>query len=168
MSSDPSPSTGDPATRELFRRKLEAEQDFGGAAVAGAGVATLGAALWAVIRALLDFRADWMAVGVGILVSHAVRTFGKGIDRRFGVLGAALALAGCLAGDLLTAWILFGGESKIPFVEPFRKLTQARSARLLRETLDLSHVIFYVIAAWEGYRHSFRRLSDKEAVSSRG
>jgi len=150
-----------------LRRKLESEQDFGAAAAAGAGAAALGTALWAIIRALLDFRADWMAVGVGVLVAYAVRTFGNGMERRFGVLGAALALVGCFTGDLLTAWIIFGSESAIPFVEPLRKVAQARSARLLRETFDLGHAVVYAVAAYEGYRHSFRRLSDPETRASR-
>ena len=74
-------------------------------ALAGLGAAIAGAAIWAAITAATEYQIGWMAIGVGFLVGFAVRVVGKGSEASFGVVGAVLALLGCLLGNLLTlAW----------------------------------------------------------------
>ena len=61
----------------------------------------VGAAIWAGITVATNYQIGWMSVGVGLLVGFAVRVGGGGIDNAFGLAGAALALIGCVLGNLL-------------------------------------------------------------------
>ena len=130
-------------------------QSFTLAVIGGFAAAGVGAALWALISVSLNLPAAIMAVSVGLLVGYAVRTFGQGIDRRFGVLGAVLALAGSVGGALLTACVLasWAGDGSVASV--LTRLTPGRAARLLGATFRVVDPVFYALALWTGYRLSF-------------
>ena len=103
-----------------------------------------------------------VSLGVGFLVGHAVRAFGKGVDTGFGVLGAVLALAGCLAGNLLGACIIASREMNVPLSAILGGLTPALAARVLTATFQVMDLLFYALAVYEGYRFSFRRITEAE------
>jgi len=101
-------------------------------------------------------------VGVGFLVGFTVRQFGKGIDTSFGIAGAALALIGCLSGNLLTICILIAREENIPVVSLLSQLTPAVAVNLLKVTFNPIDLLFYAIAVYEGYKFSFKTITDDE------
>src|SRR5262245_137107 len=76
-------------------------QRFPLAVVAGIGAALVGAVLWAAVTVATDTELGLMAIVLGFLVGRAIREAGRGIDTKFGILGAACALGGCLLGNLL-------------------------------------------------------------------
>ncbi len=80
---------------------LRSDQNLVVGALAGLAAALVGAAIWAVVTALTQYQIGFMAIGVGFLVGFAVRAAGRGVDPVFGVVGAALALLGCVLGNLL-------------------------------------------------------------------
>lgn len=80
---------------EAFEQ-LDYEQNLPMGVVAGLIGALVGAALWAWITVLTDAQIGWMAIAVGFLVGLAVRIFGKGLDKVFGIVGAVLSLLGCV------------------------------------------------------------------------
>jgi len=95
--------------------------------------AGIGAALWALITVATNYQIGFMALGVGFLVGHSVRAFGKGVDTGFGVLGAVLALAGCLAGKI--CWLrASSGRYAIAVYEgsrfSFRRIPEEETRRL--------------------------------------
>src|SRR6266542_1088309 len=88
------PTTGkvleiDPAKVTLFRQRLRQEQNFPKAVLAGGVAAAVGATLWAFLAVASGYNAVIMAIVVGACVGFAVRLFGKGVENRFGMLGAA-------------------------------------------------------------------------------
>jgi hypothetical protein len=122
--------------------------------VAGLAAAAVGAAVWALITVLTEFQIGWMAVGVGFLVGWAVRLAGKGSTMVFGVLGAALALGGCLAGNLLTICIFGARQLNLPVFDMIARLTPALTRDLMWETSGPMDLLFYALAVYEGYRFS--------------
>jgi hypothetical protein len=134
--------------------------------IGGIVAAAIGAAVWAVITALTNFQIGWMAVGVGFLVGYAVRIFGKGIDKSFGAVAAILSLAGCLAGNLLTACIVISQHQDIPFLDLLSRLNPEVVVGLIRATFSPMDLLFYGIAVYEGYRFSFRKISKEELTNS--
>ena len=97
--------------------QLRSEQNLSMGIVAGGIAAAVGAGLWAAITAVTGFQIGWMAVGVGFLVGLAVRHFGKGIDKAFGIAGAVLALIGCLAGNLFAICAVIASQEEMAFLE---------------------------------------------------
>jgi len=122
--------------------------------LAGCVAAAVGAALWAGITVLTGYQIGWMAVGVGALVGVAVRAAGKGSTRTFGILGAVLALGGCLVGNLLTGAVVLARHWNISLVAVFTRLTPDATARLMAAMFSPMDLLFDALAIWQGYKLS--------------
>lgn len=86
---------------KAYIQEQKADQNTAGAVMAGCAAAAGVAVVWALtsfLPALLFFA---VASGLGYVVGWAVRSAGRGFDLKFGYLGAALALAAGLSGNLL-------------------------------------------------------------------
>jgi hypothetical protein len=120
--------------------------------MAGLAAAAVGAAIWAMITLVTNFQIGWMAVGVGFLVGWAVRVAGKGTTTMFGVLGATLALGGCLAGNLLTGCLVASRQLEIGIIDILARLTPAFTLDLMWAMFSPMDLLFYGLAIYEGYR----------------
>ena len=152
----------DPMMVEMAMEKFRSEQSLTGGVLAGLVGALVGAVIWAVITVFTKYQIGFMAVGVGFLVGIAIRTIGKGIDRVFGVVGAAMALLGCLLGNLFTVCYFVSVAEKMDIFDVLAQLNLTVIANLLKATFSPMDLIFYAIAVYEGYRLSFRKISEEE------
>ena len=142
--------------------QLRSEQNLSMGIVAGGIAAAVGAGLWAAITAVTGFQIGWMAVGVGFLVGLAVRHFGKGIDKTFGIAGAVLALVGCLAGNLFAICAVIASQEEMAFLEVVSQLDFAVVKELMVATFSPFDLLFYGLAVYEAYRLSIRQFSEEE------
>jgi hypothetical protein len=142
----------------MAERKLQEARDNQSLSlgiVGGIGGATIGALLWAIITVVTDYQIGWMAVGIGFLVGYAMRQLGKGVDPVFGIAGAALALAGCVAGNLLTVVIVVSRQEHLGIVTLLSRFTPGIAADIIKETFQPMDALFYGLAVYEAYRFSF-------------
>jgi hypothetical protein len=146
----------------LVVQRLRSEQNLALGAAAGAAAALIGAGAWAAITVFTHYQIGWMAVGVGFLVGLAMRTFGKGLDKVFGFVGAGLALFGCLLGNLLGVCGMIAQQEQAGFLEVFSRLDAQSVQDLMVATFSPMDLLFYAIAVYEGYKLSFRRVSPEE------
>lgn len=140
-------------------RQLESEQNLLVGTLAGGIAATVGAVAWAMITVATSYQIGWMAVGVGFLVGYAVRTIGKGITPLYGVVAAALAVSGCLAGNVLTTCMLLSREQALPLSDVLFKLDPAIITALLVATWQPMDLLFYGLAIYMAYKYGFARPS---------
>ncbi|UCE52562.1 MAG: hypothetical protein JSV31_25435 [Desulfobacterales bacterium] len=147
---------------QTYVQEIKDNQNLSLGILGGIGAAVIGATIWAMITTLTNYQIGWMAVGVGFLVGIGVRTLGKGIDLSFGVVGAALSLLGCLAGNLLTVCILISRQENIELFNLLSRLNPSVAVELMKVTFNPMDLLFYGIAVYEGYRFSFRRISEDE------
>ena len=94
-----------------------------------------------------------------------MRRFGKGIDQSFGVAGGALALVGCVAGNLLTVVIVVARQEEMAILDVLSRLNPSIAVRLLAATFSPIDVLFYGLAIYFGYKYSFRRVSAGDLAS---
>ncbi len=160
---DDVPPDVDPAQIERALFELRSQQHLIGGTVAGFVAAAVGAATWAGVTIATGVQIGWMAVGIGFLVGFSMRAVGKGIDPIFGYLGAGLALFGCGAGNLCAVIGMLAKNQGIPFLDLATKLDLNDLTKLLIATFSPMDLLFYAIAAYEGYRLSFRELTDQDA-----
>jgi len=111
-----------------------------------------GAALWAGVTVLTGYQIGWMAVGVGAMVGVAVRTAGRGTTKAFGILGAVLALGGCLVGNFLTGVVVLSRHWDISFATFFTRLTPELTSRMMTAMFSPLDLLFYALALWQGYK----------------
>ena len=154
----------DPLILKAALQRLRSEQNLVLAVSAGGAAALLGASVWAAITFATSFQIGWMAVGVGFLVGYAVRTFGKGIDKSFAVVGAVWSLAGCAVGNLLSVIGVISNHQNIPFFDILEKLNPEIVASLMQATFNPMDLLFYGIAVYEGYRFSLRQVTQADLM----
>lgn len=131
-------------------------QRFPAAVAAGIGAAVAGAALWAVVTVVTEMELGLMAIVLGFVVGRAIRAAGQGIDTKFGVLGAACALAGCLLGNLLSYVGFYAKQTGVGFGDALIAMNPELLGKLIGVFFGPMDLLFFAIAIYEGYRFSFR------------
>lgn len=132
----------------------------------GGGVAMLaGAIVWGVITYFTEYQIGWMAIGIGFLVGIAVRYFGKGRSAIFGIASAALALLGCVLGNLMFYSGVIAREEGVSFIRVFFFFLTTPAALIEVFTLafDFMDLLFYGLAAWVGYSAAMEVRQYKKA-----
>lgn len=158
----PTPTEIDALKLQRFRQNIKENQNLSLGLFAGLIAAALGALMWALVTDLTHYQIGWMAVGVGFLVGYFVRRFGQGIDPVFGVMGAVLALAGCMVGNVLSACMLLAHQESLGVLDVLVNLNFTACIELVRVTFHPLDLLFYGIAVYEGYKFSFRQISPQE------
>lgn len=124
------------------------------AVVAGFFAALAGAVIWAGVTGVTGYQVGWMAIGVGFLVGFAVRMAGKGRTAMFGITGAVLSLAGCLAGNVFAGCYFIAAENSVPMMEVVAALDLALATEILAAMFSPFDLLFYGLAIYEGFRFS--------------
>jgi len=148
-------------------QQIRDNQNLSLAIAGGAGAALLGACLWAIITMATGYQIGFMAIGVGFMVGYTVRFFGKGIDKSFGLSGAILSLLGCLAGNLLAACASLAQYENMGFFDVLSRLDPDIALEIMAATFSPMDLLFYGIAVYEGYKFSFRQMTEQDLASIR-
>lgn len=152
----------DPMQLQMAMERLKSEQQLVPAILAGGAAALVGAVVWAAVTVFTGYQIGWMAVGVGFLVGFAVRYFGKGMDKSFGVVGAAWSLLGCGAGNFFAVCGMVAKEQGAPLSFVLGNLNVEIAIDMMVATFSPMDLLFYGIAVYEGYRFAFRRITEEE------
>ena len=140
--------------------QLRSQQNLPLGALLGLVASLAGAGIWAGITVVTGYQIGWMAVGVGFLVGIAVKIGGKGIEPTFGVIGAVMALFGCLLGNLLAVCGFIAQQESMAFLEVVSRLDFALVQNIMIDTFAPMDLLFYGIALYEGFTLSFDRIGE--------
>ncbi len=153
MSSEETPAAATPSSTDTFTAPAAPPSNLVLGVVAGAAAAIVGALVWAGIAYATNMVIGYIAIGIGFLVGLAMRKFGRGSTQVFGLAGAALALAGCLLGDLLTVVAMASKEMQVGMVEVFRSLPSDIMVTIIKEQDPIGWLI-YGLAVYAGFKYS--------------
>ncbi|GGH70498.1 hypothetical protein [Phaeocystidibacter marisrubri] len=165
-STTPNQPSLDPETIRAYEEKIRAEQNLPMAIVAGLVAALVSSAVWALVTIKAESQIGWMAVGVGFLVGYAVRYMGKGIDNTFGVIGAVFALLGCVLGNIFSVYGFVTVEFDVTFMESLSAIPLGEVINVLIDDLSPYDFLFYGIALYEGFKFSFRQITQEEVIQN--
>ena len=84
-------------------RRLRAAQSVRNAIMASLIVIVLFSILWSMLSVLFSRIFPWLTLLLGLLIGHAVRRAGLGLDWRFPVLAAVFTLLGSLLANIVVA-----------------------------------------------------------------
>ena len=146
---------------EKVYNSLIMEQNFPAAIVTGFLASIAGAGIWAIITSTTGYQVGFMAMGVGALVGIAVRIFGKGITKQFGIIGAVFSLFGCVLGNLLSFVIYIAKYYQLDFWSVFSQLSFDQISQMMIAGFSFADIVFYAIAIGEGYRFALRQITEK-------
>jgi uncharacterized membrane protein len=142
-------------------QQLYAEQNLAIAVLAGVVAAVVGAIAWAAVTVTTEYQIGYMAIAVGFIVGFAVR-LGKGVDKVFGIIGAILALLGCVLGNVFSIIGFICKQQHMDLGTALSRLDYSKLPQVLSNTFSVMDLVFYGIAVYEGYRFSFRRLTPQD------
>lgn len=162
---DETPATEiDPTKLEQLMNDVKSKQNLTMAVLGGLIASIVSAIIWSIVTYATGYQIGFMAIGVGFLVGYAVNFFGKGITIPFGVVGASFSLFGCLLGNIFTTIIAAALQEKLPVSAILTVLVTTPSViiEIMKDTFSPMDLLFYGIAVYEGYRFSFRKISEEE------
>ena len=142
--------------------KLKSEQSLPAAIFAGIFVGILAAMAWAFFTVSTGYKVGIVAIAVGAAVGIAMRFFGKGLDPIYGVFGAIIAVFSCFVGDLLSIIGLVADAEGFGFFETLLMFDYSQTFSIIAEVGSFMDLVFYAIAASEGYKFSFRKFTEKQ------
>jgi hypothetical protein len=157
--SEPQPIT---TQNQVTMPAVTKEGNFVAGISGGVIAAIIGAILWGIISIWIERQIGWMAIGVGALVGLGVRIFGKGTSAKFGIVGAILAILGCLAGNVVMIYIAISREYGLGIWEVVTNLSLKDVFEIQKELFELIDILFYALALYAGYRFSFRKTKSTE------
>ncbi len=154
----------DQARLNYALEQLRSEENFPVAVIAGVLASAVGAAAWTAITVVTGYQIGFMAIGVGFLVALTIRATGKGMSTKFQILGALLALLGCMAGNLLTVCWFIAENEGIAFLDLLVQIDPVVIPEIMISTFSGMDLVFYAIAVYEGYRLSLRSITEDELI----
>ncbi|AOS43200.1 hypothetical protein Verru16b_00243 [Lacunisphaera limnophila] len=123
---------------------------------AGLVAALIGAGLWAAITVATEYQIGFMAVGVGFLVGFAVGHFGGGQATVYRVVGATLALLGCVLGNFFTLIGFASQQEQVGFFALLSQIDYTAIPGVMASTASPMDFLFYAIAVYEGFKLSVK------------
>ena len=149
------------ARREEFER-LKGKQKMGLAIIAGLIVAVVCAALWALISVGIERQYGILAIGIGIAVGYTVRAAGKGVEPKFGVLSAILALLSCVLGNFLTQIGFWAQHLNKGVFEMLPLVDFGMIVDLMVNSFHVLDLLFYFLAISAAYGAGFKKFGEEK------
>ncbi|HSY60660.1 MAG TPA: hypothetical protein VK796_02240 [Cytophaga sp.] len=146
--------------QKVIHEKLRLEQNLIAGLLAGLAAGLIGAVLWGVITVVTEYQIGYMAVAVGAGVGFSIRYFGKGLDQIFGVCGAVIAIVSCALGNYFSLIGFIANMGAIGYIDAFFVFSPEVIVEMMKENFNPMDVLFYALAAYEGYRFSFRVVEE--------
>ena len=122
-------------------------------------------ACWAVLSDLTNRVWPWMTLLLGILLGVAVRRAGKGIDWRFPLLAAVLAVIGALLANIMVAAVLQASEMGISAFQVLRSVTVLTWRDFFSEVITPADLVFAIFAAAIAAFYANPKLSRDEFLA---
>ena len=142
--------------------KLRSEQNYQLALIVGIIVGLVGAGIWAAITVSTGYQIGYLALAIGAGVGFSMRMFGKGIDQIFGITGAIIALVSCILGNVFSIIAIFADYQGVSFFDMLAQFDYSQLLPIMQESFSPIDLLFYGIAAYEGYKFAFRTLTQEE------
>jgi hypothetical protein len=137
-------------------KEIRDEQNFPLAIAAGLIAALIGAAIWTGATIATNSKLGLVAIFIGFIVGKAVNITGKGVDQKFGILGALCGLLGCVLGDLSSDIAFYAQLHNMSFSYVLEHLNVDFLVALVNSFFKPMDLAFYGIAVYEGYKFSFK------------
>ena len=127
-------------------------------AVLAAGLAAMlaGAVLWAPVTVITHMELGLMAIVVGFVVGLGIQKTRKRPNKNFSILGAVLALIGCLLGNVFSFVAIAVQQSGAPFADTLSHVSAAGLLAVMADNFEAMDLLFYAIAIYEGFKFGSR------------
>ncbi len=138
---------------------LREQQRFHAGLIAAIVAGIAGALVWAAVSSRQDSRYALLAVGLGVVVGRAMRWQGKGIELRFRIAAACVAVVALAAGNVLVIVAYIARFFGLGYVEVMSRLSPAIIWEVLVTTTTLFDLLCYAVAIYYAAKLAPRQLT---------
>lgn len=159
------PIVGDEIKNKVDEAKYNyflSEQNLSVGVLASILVGTVGSLIWASITVATGYQIGYMALAIGAGVGYTMRLTGKGIEPKFGILGAIIAVLSCFLGNFFSLIGFVANENDISYLETLLSIDYSLVPNAIKEGFSFMDLFFYAIAGAEGYKFSFRKFTNED------
>jgi hypothetical protein len=139
--------------------RLVRAQSVRNAIVASLIVLIIFCVLWIALSAMTNRVFPWMTVLLGVLLGLAIRYTGRGVDWRFPVLAAVMALMGSMASNIVLAAATTGESFGMSTLETLQAVTTTTWEVFFERVWNAAHGFYAVVAAGLAAFLANRRLT---------
>lgn len=147
--------------------RLVRAQSFRNAATAGLITIILFSLAWIALASLNNRVFPWMTVVLGGALGIAIRHAGRGIDWRFPMLAAVLAVAGSIISNVVVAASVTAGEFGTGTLHILRAVTTMTWPVYFDEVWNIGDTFFAVLSAGLAAFLAPRKLSRRQFYALR-
>jgi hypothetical protein len=147
--------------------RLVLAQSMRNALVAGLIAIIVFCVIWTALSSLLDRVFPWLTVLLGVVLGFAVRQGGRGVDWRFPMLAAVLALFGALLGNVVVAASYTAETFDTGTLQILRAVTSMTWPVFFDEVLTVADGFYAVLAAGLAAFLANRRLTRSQYYALR-
>lgn len=165
-SQEPAPIELDQAKLDRYLDTVKLQQNLTFGLFAGLLAALVGAIAWAALTVATGYQIGYMAIAVGFIVGYSIKFAGRGVDKIYGIMGAVFALFGCLLGNFLSIIGFVANAEGVGFFQVLTLLDYSYLPEIMMETFSPIDLLFYGIALYEGYKFSFRNITEEELIEN--
>lgn len=160
------PVVGSDVTAADGARLLRA-QSLKNALVAGFIVVLLYCVFWIALSSLLNRVFPWITIPMGWLVGLAVRHAGRGLDWRFVVIAAVIALFGAFVVNVAAAAAVSAEQLGTTTLDVLSNITQMTWQPFFTEATSAVDILYAFVAAVLAAFFALRRLTRRQNFSLR-
>ncbi len=147
--------------------RLVHAQSIRNAIVAGLIVFVMFCVMWIAVTAMTNRVFPWMTVVLGGMLGLAIRRTGRGLDWRFPVLAAFLALTGSVVGNVVLAASTTAGDYATGTVDILQGVTVMTWPVFFDEIWNVADGFFAVASAAVAAFYANRRLTREQFYALR-
>ncbi len=147
--------------------RLVRMQSLRSALLAGLVAVAIFCVFWIALSSLLGRVFPWMTVVMGAMIGFAVQRAGRGVDWRFPVLAAILALIGALLANIIIAASYTAETLGTSTLHVLRSVTTMTWPVFFEEVLTVADAFYAVLAASLAAFLANRRLSRRQYYALR-
>ena len=147
--------------------QLVRAQSLPGAVVAGLVAIVLFCVFWVALTSIVDRVFPWMTVLLGAMVGFAVRHAGRGVDWRYPLLAATLAVTGSLLANVVLAASTTADIFDTGTLQVLRAVTSMTWPVFFDEVFNAADGFYAVFAAALAAFMANRRLTRAQFYSLR-
>ena len=139
--------------------RLVDAQSIRNAIVAGLIIVVVFSVFWVALTTLLNQVFPWFTVALGFLLGYAIRLAGRGVDWRFPVLAAVLAMAGSLFANIVVAASVTAEEFGTGTLLVLQSVTSMTWPVFFDEVLTIADAFYAVVSAGFAAFYANRKLT---------
>ncbi|HUI92644.1 MAG TPA: hypothetical protein VLX68_10390 [Chitinivibrionales bacterium] len=126
---------------------------------AGIGAAIVALVIWGFAVKFTGYKLGWIAMASSFGIGFAIQYFGKGVSPVFGIIGGGIVFFTWLAGNFITAALIFSRVKSISFLTIMSRMDFPMFGAFLQAVIGPVDWLLLLAATYIAYFFGFKKVA---------